>query len=64
MASQAVATEGQLTDTIFGELQKNWGWLLFLGILFLVLGITLFGGCSTNYGSQSKLLKKPCHKNS
>lgn len=43
MASQAVATEGQLTDTIFGELQKNWGWLLFLGILFLVLGIIGLG---------------------
>jgi uncharacterized membrane protein HdeD (DUF308 family) len=28
---------------VFGELQKNWGWLLFLGILFIILGFIGLG---------------------
>ena len=30
-------------DLVLGELQKNWGWFLALGILFLVLGIIGLG---------------------
>lgn len=30
-------------ESMFGELQKNWGWLLALGILFLVLGMIGLG---------------------
>ena len=34
-----VSSEG----VVFGEVQRNWGWLLALGILFLILGIVGLG---------------------
>jgi uncharacterized membrane protein HdeD (DUF308 family) len=43
MAAQTSAAVAGPSDTVFGELQKNWGWLFFLGILFLVLGIVGLG---------------------
>lgn len=30
-------------DALFGEVQKNWGWLLALGILFVIFGIIGLG---------------------
>ena len=30
-------------ESLFGELQKNWGWLLALGILSIVLGVIGLG---------------------
>ena len=30
--------ESNITEDVFDEAQKNWGWLLFLGIVMIVLG--------------------------
>ncbi len=43
MTSQAVEAAVPKPEAVFGELKKNWGWLLFLGILFLVLGFIGLG---------------------
>jgi uncharacterized membrane protein HdeD (DUF308 family) len=43
MSSQDVESVTQNQEAIFGELQKNWGWLLFLGILFIILGFIGLG---------------------
>jgi len=43
MAGQNSAAVAGPSGTVFGELQKNWGWLFFLGILFLVLGLVGLG---------------------
>lgn len=34
---------GRIDAAVFGELGKNWGWLLALGILFIVLGTVGLG---------------------
>lgn len=38
MADGTNATAATPQGTVFGEVQRNWGWLLALGILFIVLG--------------------------
>lgn len=38
MRSYSQSEEGVSPESVFGEVQKNWGWLLAGGILFLVLG--------------------------
>ena len=38
MSASNEATLSTLQSAVFGDLQKNWGWLLALGILSLVLG--------------------------
>lgn len=43
MSSNVEATAQESVDTIFGSLQKNWGWILVLGIFFLVLGFLGLG---------------------
>jgi uncharacterized membrane protein HdeD (DUF308 family) len=43
MAAQEVASTAGSSEAIFGELKRNWGWLLCLGILFLVLGVVGLG---------------------
>lgn len=43
MAGQNSAAVAGPSNAVFGELQKNWGWLLLLGILFLVLGLVGLG---------------------
>lgn len=43
MADQKSGAVTDPSSTVFGELQKNWGWLLILGILFLVLGLVGLG---------------------
>lgn len=43
MSSQDVESVAQSQEAIFGELQKNWGWLLILGILFIILGFIGLG---------------------
>ncbi|MCA1960165.1 MAG: HdeD family acid-resistance protein [Desulfomonile sp.] len=43
MSAQAEASTGEAGATIFGALHKNWGWILVLGILFLVLGFVGLG---------------------
>lgn len=42
MTAQAVATAGS-PEAVFGEASKNWVWLLFLGILFIILGVIGLG---------------------
>jgi uncharacterized membrane protein HdeD (DUF308 family) len=42
MTAQAVATAGN-PEAVFGEASKNWVWLLFLGILFIILGVIGLG---------------------
>jgi uncharacterized membrane protein HdeD (DUF308 family) len=43
MASAAGGAVGAGGTRIFGALERNWGWLLALGILFLVLGMIGIG---------------------
>ena len=43
MSSDVEVTTTESGDTIFGTLQQNWGLILFLGILFLVLGFIGLG---------------------
>jgi uncharacterized membrane protein HdeD (DUF308 family) len=43
MSSQDVGSAAQNQEAVFGELQKNWGWLLLLGILFIILGFIGLG---------------------
>ncbi len=43
MSSQDVESAIQSQEAMFGELQKNWGWLLILGILFIILGFIGLG---------------------
>ena len=38
MSANMQDTLSAIQDTLFGELKKNWGWLLALGILYLVIG--------------------------
>jgi uncharacterized membrane protein HdeD (DUF308 family) len=38
MTDQAVAPAASSSEAVFGEVSKNWGWLLCLGILFVILG--------------------------
>ena len=39
MSESAKAMTNPLAAEIFGEARRNWGWLLALGILFIVLGV-------------------------
>jgi hypothetical protein len=34
---------GNVQDAVFGEVRRNWGWLLGLGIIFVILGIIGLG---------------------
>ena len=34
---------GNAQETVFGEVRRNWGWLLGLGIIFVILGIIGLG---------------------
>lgn len=43
MSPQDVESVAQDQQAVFGELQKNWGWLLVLGILFIILGFIGLG---------------------
>jgi len=43
MSAQDAASTASSSGAIFGELEKNWGWLLCLGILFLILGVVGLG---------------------
>lgn len=43
MTKQAVASVSNPSDAVFGQLRKNWGWLLCLGILFVILGMIGLG---------------------
>jgi uncharacterized membrane protein HdeD (DUF308 family) len=43
MSSQDAQAVGQTPEAVFGDMRKNWGWLLFLGILFLILGLIGLG---------------------
>ena len=43
MSADNGVTTAQAQDLVFGEVQKNWKWLLFLGIVFLILGIIGLG---------------------
>jgi hypothetical protein len=38
MTDQAVALATSPSEAVFGEVSKKWGWLLCLGILFVILG--------------------------
>ena len=41
MASEKVPRIAQ--ETVFGEARRNWGWLLALGVIFVILGIIGLG---------------------
>jgi uncharacterized membrane protein HdeD (DUF308 family) len=43
MAGQSVASSANHSEAFFGELKDNWGWLLCLGVLFVILGIVGLG---------------------
>lgn len=43
MSADNEATITEIQDSVLGEVQKNWKWLLFLGIAFLILGIIGLG---------------------
>ncbi len=43
MPAQAAASATGTSEAAFGELKKNWGWLLCLGILCLILGVVGLG---------------------
>jgi uncharacterized membrane protein HdeD (DUF308 family) len=43
MTAQDVRLTEVAPEALFGDLKHNWGWLLFLGILFVVLGIVGLG---------------------
>ncbi len=43
MAGQSVASSANHSEAFFGELKHNWGWLLCLGVLFIILGIVGLG---------------------
>ena len=43
MSADNEATMAEAQDLALGEVQKNWKWLLFLGIVFLILGIIGLG---------------------
>lgn len=42
MTAQALAA-AESPEAVFGEASKNWVWLLFLGILFIILGVIGLG---------------------
>ncbi|MGO8823432.1 MAG: hypothetical protein ACLQT6_08820 [Desulfomonilaceae bacterium] len=43
MAGQSVASSANHSESFFGKLKDNWGWLLCLGVLFIILGIVTTG---------------------
>jgi len=43
MSAENEVTMAQAQNVVLGEVQKNWKWLLFLGIVFLILGIIGLG---------------------
>jgi uncharacterized membrane protein HdeD (DUF308 family) len=43
MSADNEATMAEAQDIVLGEVQKNWKWLLFLGIAFLILGLIGLG---------------------
>lgn len=43
MVADNAATVEDVQEAVFGEMKKNWGWLLALGILFVILGIIGLG---------------------
>ena len=43
MSADNEVTMAEAQNLVLGEVQKNWKWLLFLGIVFLVLGIIGLG---------------------
>jgi len=43
MTVQPDASAVSPSEAIFGEVSKNWGWLLCLGILFIILGVIGLG---------------------
>ena len=43
MAAETVESAASSPQAIFGELTQNWGWLLCLGILFIILGVIGLG---------------------
>ena len=47
MSADNEATMAEAQDLVLGEVQKNWKWLLFLGIAFLILGIIGLGRAFT-----------------
>jgi uncharacterized membrane protein HdeD (DUF308 family) len=43
MSADNEVTMAEAQNVVLGEVQKNWKWLLFLGIVFLILGIIGLG---------------------
>ena len=43
MTAQSVALGVSPSEAVFGDVSKNWGWLLCLGILFIILGFVGLG---------------------
>ena len=43
MDGDNAATAADAREAVFGEVKKNWGWLLALGIFFVILGIIGLG---------------------
>jgi len=43
MSSQPEAHTAEADAAVFGALQQNWGWILSLGILFVILGLVGLG---------------------
>ncbi len=43
MTTQTVASAVSPSEAIFGDMSNNWGWLLCLGILFIILGVIGLG---------------------
>jgi len=43
MTAQSIASATSPSGALFGETSENWGWLLCLGILFVVLGVIGLG---------------------
>jgi len=47
MSADNEATVAEAQDLVLGEVRKNWKWLLFLGIAFLILGLIGLGRAFT-----------------
>jgi uncharacterized membrane protein HdeD (DUF308 family) len=43
MTNENKTAEFNTPDTVFGDVQRNWGWLLALGIVFVILGFIGLG---------------------
>ena len=43
MSKSGQSTDAAGPEVLFGDLKKNWGWILALGILLLVLGTIAMG---------------------